>query len=79
MKQAKSEEPAISHEASLELCDRCRYIDLETRLALLHDPENNCNLCQILSKIPKEARNKELEISLLEARQYIRICAVPGM
>lgn len=64
---------------SSELCDRCRHIDLETPLSSLHDPRKNCDLCQILSKIPEEARNKKPEIPLLEARQYIRICDVPGL
>ncbi|CZR69930.1 uncharacterized protein PAC_19831 [Phialocephala subalpina] len=36
----------------------------------------NCDLCQILSKIPEEARNKNPEIRLSEASQYVRIGAV---
>jgi hypothetical protein len=60
---------------SSELCDHCRYIDLETPLSSLYNPKENCDLCQILSKVPEEAR----KIPLLEARQYIRICNVPGL
>ena len=65
---------------SLELCIRCRKIDLETPLSLLRDPkDNSCVLCQILSKYLKEAKNDELKKPLREARKYIRIYAVPGL
>ena len=65
---------------SSKLCSFCRNIDLETPLSLLLVPkDNSCVLCQILSKRLKEARNDELEMPLLEAQQYIRICAVPGL
>ena len=70
----------FSHKASIKLCNYCRNISLETPLSSLLIPkDNSCLLCQILSKRLKEARNDELEMPLLEARQYIRICAVAGM
>ncbi|KAK2468232.1 hypothetical protein H9L39_19878 [Fusarium oxysporum f. sp. albedinis] len=57
---------------ALELCDRCLNIDLEIPLSSLHDPKDGCVLCQIL-----KYKIKETEMSLLRARPYVRICAVP--
>jgi hypothetical protein len=69
----------FSHKDSSKLCDRCRNIDLNAPLSSLHKPKDGCDLCQLLIKPLEEARNKEPKTPLLEARQYVRICAVPSV
>ncbi|KAF4634210.1 hypothetical protein G7Y89_g3912 [Cudoniella acicularis] len=73
-KSSYTSDSGEDHDSS-ELCNLCRNIDLEKPLSL-HDLKDDCVLCQILSKRLEEARNKEPEIRLLKARQYVRICAV---
>ncbi|KAF5236757.1 hypothetical protein FANTH_11135 [Fusarium anthophilum] len=58
-----------------ELCDRCLNISLWTTLSSLHHPQKGCILCQILKDVKNKAKQTE---SLLKARRYIRICAVPA-
>ncbi|KAH8753804.1 heterokaryon incompatibility protein-domain-containing protein [Diaporthe sp. PMI_573] len=67
-------------EASSALCDRCLNINLEITLSSLldHDPKDGCGLCQILSKCLNKDEVKDTKMQLLEARHYVRICAVLG-
>ncbi|KAH7330050.1 heterokaryon incompatibility protein-domain-containing protein [Rhexocercosporidium sp. MPI-PUGE-AT-0058] len=69
----------IQLDLSSKLCNRCRTIDLGTYLSSLPYLENSCDLCQILSKIPEEARNNNPKIRLVEASQYVRIGVVPDL
>ncbi|KAH6725012.1 heterokaryon incompatibility protein-domain-containing protein [Leptodontidium sp. MPI-SDFR-AT-0119] len=72
-----SPDSKIRLDLSSKLCNRCRTIDLGTYLSSLPYLNNSCDLCQILSKIPEDARNKNPEMRLSEASEYVRIRAVP--
>ncbi|KAH7360960.1 hypothetical protein BKA65DRAFT_196003 [Rhexocercosporidium sp. MPI-PUGE-AT-0058] len=78
-KWTHSPDNKIRLDLSSKLCNRCRTIDLETYLSSLPYLENSCDLCQILSKIPEEAKNNNPKIRLSKASQYVRISAVPDL
>jgi ankyrin repeat protein len=77
-----------NNNASSALCDSCRTIDLNSTLSSACSRSLNngrieetggCVLCRILSTVSNENKMDEMDMPLLEARSFIRVCAMPSM
>ncbi|KAG9230962.1 heterokaryon incompatibility protein-domain-containing protein, partial [Amylocarpus encephaloides] len=68
----------LEYKDSFQLCYPCRNLNLNALLSSFYYRKDDCVLCQILFRCLQDSRNKDPLTSLLNARQDIRICAVPG-